>query len=431
MRLRLLHLTALGAGLMILASLGSCAEEDTDFHGPDPELVVRVAPSRLPVEGITVVVMDRATNLAVAGPKVTDVDGRCVFAGLPEGWYSLVAFGGAEYYIVSNEDGLSGGDKTSPAPPPAEILVGLRQIPGDLPRISGQVVDDATGAPLQAAFVSTSPFMNGYVGETTYKDDVTLADGRFTVSEIAMAQDPDSGRLLQVEPLLVTCAGYRPLSWTHHFGNGDNNLDITGVTIRLQPVQAQDTGVLTGRLLLEEAPASGVAVGLGGVATEKSAVGQPGYLAVTDAEGVFRFTGLPGGVYFVQPGFLPGDGFVYPDQPGNIGQPVTPDEETVTGDLLIMREVQLYYPPNGWDYFGPEWLEPFQWAAVPGATRYTVYLDRGIVGETETTSIGIPNDWTLNPGPHFWYVVAYNAQDQVIGASEVTGLFFIIEPANP
>jgi hypothetical protein len=429
--------------LLALVCLASCSEEDNEFSAADPEVVVRLAPGRDPLPGIKVVPMDPATNLPGASPRMSDEGGVCVFPDLPEGRYNLVAYGGSEYFVVSNAEELSGQaksapfggmdlpgvpEKTSPPPPPVEILMALRQVPGGLPRFSGQVVDGITGQPLEAAFVSTSPFLSGYAGRTTYQDDVTLPDGRFSVSEIMVAPNPDTGNLIQIEPLLVTCAGYRPLSWTHHFANGDQNLDVSGVTIQLQPVQSGDTGELSGRLLLEGEPVAGVVVGLGGSAATKSGVGQPGFTAMTDDAGVFHFTGLPGGVYFLHPAFRPLDGFTFPNQQGNFGRQVVPGQETLAGDLTLLHEIRLLYPPNGWDYFGAQWLEDFQWSAVPGATRYVAFLDRGVLGETDTTSIAIPEDWILNPGLHSWSVLAYSEGIGPIGAAEVTGIFFIVEP---
>ena len=428
--------------LAVLAAGGGCSEEKKAVPAP-PVVQVLAAPDRQPVPGIKVVVMDPETNLPVAGPVVSDQEGCCVFPGLPAGSFRIVVFGGAAYRVVDvppawnilagsggdDQAGLLAPENSDPPVAPVLVLVAQRQASGGLPRITGQVVDADTGSPLAGAFVSTSPFLGGYTGSTTVKDDVTLDDGAFSVSEIVFAQDPQSGNLVQIEPLLVARAGYRPLSWKYSPANGDDNTDISGVIIPLERATAQDTGILGGRLLLTGKPAVGVIVGLGSLGAQKSGVGQPGYSAVTDAAGRFRFTGLPAGRYLVHPGFGPHDGFRYPDQPGNVPRTVVPGQETDCGDLAVLHEVELAYPPNGWEYFGPQWVPPLAWTAVPGARRYAVYLDQGLLARVDTTSVPVPGDWEPAPGLHSWFVEALDDQDSTVGATEVGGYFFIVEPA--
>lgn len=429
--------------LVLLLALGACSDDDPESTMLGSQVVVGLAPSGQAAAGVKVVAMDPVTNLPAGMPQASGADGLCTFADVPEGVYRLVAFGGPGRFVVSCDEVLqvgakaggnalltpAGADKTSPALPAAKILMGRLAAPGGLPRFSGQVVDDETGEPLAAAFVSTSPFLSGYTGGTTYKDDVTLADGRFLVSEILVTTDQVSGNLRQVEPLLVTCAGYRPKRYVHDFPNGDQNLDISGVTIRLEKVQAQDTGYLSGRLLLLGQPAQGVLVGLGATTGDKSGVGLPGFTAVTDQDGRYVFTDLPRGVYFVHPGFRPGDGFLYLGQAGTVGQTVAPDQQTASPDLLVIHEIDLTYPPNGGVFIDTQTLGGFMWSAVPEALGYTVYLDRGLVGTTDETFIDFPEDMILTAGSHVWSVQAHIDPDLIIGATQTQGLFYIAETA--
>jgi len=427
---------------LLVYFLGACSSED-DPVTFIPRVEIYQVPENVPVAGVKVVVMDRQSLLPVAVPVLSDDQGYCQFPALPAGYYSLVAFGGAHFQVIdlpsgwsqdyqgngNQSAGLLAPDKTPPITSPPQIKVALYNQSGGLPRIQGQIVDAQTNQPLAAAFVSTSPFLSGYTGGTTVKDDVTLADGRFLVSDIAFFMDPDSGNLVQIEPLLVSCAGYLPRTWLYDPPNGDDNVDISGVVISLEAVADQPTGSLSGRLLLDEVPAAGVEVGLGGHTPDKSGVGQPGWLAVTDAEGLFHFPQLPEGVFFLHAGFRLNDGVVYPNQSGNVGRTVVANQETQTGDLVLLHEIDLYYPPNGWQYLGAQWLEPFQWNLVPGAVMYRVYLDRGLLGETTETTFPIPEELELTPGPHVWGIEAVNTESEIIGVSETHGTFYIIDPA--
>ena len=167
-------------------------------------------------------------------------------------------------------------------------------------------------------------------------------------------------------------------------------------------------------------------MGLGGIGADKSGVGQPGYIAWTGHDGVFRFSSLPAGTYFVHAGFLAHDGSVHINQAGNVAHTVVSGQETVIGDLILMHEVQLTYPPNGWEYLGPEWITELSWLAVPSAEQYAVYLDGSFLAETDTTMFDPPEDLPLDTGGHRWYILAYDVDGLVIGATEVPGIFYII-----
>lgn len=436
-RVRLLALVLM---LVIAVGMLGCSEDDPPPVAVDPWLVVASMPGGDPLPGIKVVIMDPVTNIPVAGPVVSDQDGRCTFPDLEGGPYQVVPFGGSDYRVVTVEpyrwdlqfwSTKSEGwlptrvDKMPPEPAGPLVQMEANIPPGGLPRIAGQVIDVNSGDPLAQAFVGTSPFPGGYAGLTWVQDDVTGADGTFQVSEILFGQDPVSGNLVQLQPLLIHRQGYRPLAWTYDPPNGDDNTDITGVTIPLEPIDSRQGGHLAGRLLRDGQPVAGVAIGVGSVGGAKSGVGLPGYTGWTDQEGSFLIEWLPEGVYFIQAGFLVGDGAVYPDQPGNIGRAVTAGQTTEVGDLYVLHEIALYVPATAGRYAQAQYIFPMRWSAVPGATRYVVTVDRGIIGESVTPELAMPEDFTLNNGAHVWSVQAFNDQDAWVGSPEVQGRFYI------
>jgi hypothetical protein len=320
-------------------------------------------------------------------------------------------------------------DKTPPAPPDVLPLVYLASptFPDSLPRFSGKVVDSATGQPLEAAFVGLNPYLTGYQGDTDAKDDVTDAAGRFSVSLIPLAMNPDIGNIIQLQPLLVVRHGYRPTYWRYQFRNGSQETDIKGVTISLEPARDTDTGVLHGRLVWGGEPVAGLPVGLALAGLgNKVGPGLTGYGAVTDDEGRYRIEGLPAGGYIVQPGYLVGDGAVFPIPPGFQAFVVRPDEETDAGDLSVLHEIRPIQPYEGaFLGFQPKILI---WTAVPGAEEYEVRLDRGVLARVEVSQFYIPQDMEIWPGLHTWEVGAFAKGDSLIGFSQVPFQFRIEEP---
>lgn len=437
---RLEKAAAWSLAVALLFVLVSCSDDEEDFIRHTPWVLVQEMTSGQGGAGVKVAVMDPATNLPVAGPVVSDAEGRCAFPGLKDGLYQLVVFGGADYRVLGLESPswrvnlggvgktpapLVAPSKTPPAPGPALVLVAAWIPQPGLPRIAGSVVDAATGDPLEQAFVSTSPFLSGYLGGTTFQDDMTTEDGQFSVSEIPFAQDPVSGNLVQVQPLLIHCAGYQPRAWVHEAPNGDYNTDISGVSIALTAIDEHTTGHLAGRLIMNGSPARNVVIGAGSVGLDKSAVGMPGAVAMSDDDGLFHISNLPEGSYFLQAGFLPGDGFLYPDQPGNVAHPVATGETTEVGDLLVLNEINLYSPALGGSYYNASVIFPMTWSEVSQATRYQVFVDGNFLGESTTNSLDGVDDFTLTPGLHIWGVTAFNAEDEILGAVEAPVTFRI------
>jgi hypothetical protein len=434
----------ISVSLLLMISLAGCEDDPGQPEALPARISVKLMPAGTALAGIKVVVMDPATNEIVAGPVVSDESGVCAFPGLAPDSYALLAFGGAEYEVGSlpagwNHAGTTARDRSNPlaaAKDPVEANPEVRMLvrtpPGGLPRIAGQVVDHDTGQPLDGAFLSTSPFLTGYQGQTYPADDVTGPDGRFLVHDIPFSQDPFSGNLIQVQPLYVNCQGYEPTAWTVDLPNGEDNLDIAGVTIALRGLDpGTATGSLSGRLVLQDEPVSGVLVGLGSVGgSEKGAAGQPGYTTFSDEEGVFLFVDLPAGEYLIHPAFLLHDGYALVNQAANVPYQVLPDQLTDAGGLVVLREVVMVSPAGALPV-GDDFDRVLTWHPVPGAVTYEVFLDRGFVGTTTETSIGVPAEWTLTQGWHIWYALALDDQEYTIGFPEDPALFFITAPDPP
>jgi hypothetical protein len=438
-------LLLLGAALLAgLLLLGACGD-DEELQGLDPWLTVSLAPGFQPLPGIKVVIMDGATNSVAAGPAISDAEGKCTFPGLEGGPYQVVPFAGSHHEVVSiapsswdlrywpsKSQGslISAPDKTPPAPSGPMIWMETLVTPGALPRIAGVVTDAGTGEPLEAAFISLYTAMGGYTGTTRFYDDVTLADGTFSVTEIPFAQDPENGHLVQIMPLLIHREGYRPRSWYHSAANGDDNLDISGVVIPLEPIDPGATGGIQGRLLLLGEPAAGVAVGISASAGGKSAVGQPGLATLTDQEGRFLLSGVPEGHFYLEPGFMVGDGVVSYFPAGHHPSLVLAEQITGAGDLFLLHEITLYTPAAAGWYLNTEVMFPMEWSAVPGAVRYQIMVDRGTIGESITHRLEQPEGFQLSAGIHFWSVVAFDDQDRQIGAVEKLGRFTLGDPES-
>ncbi|MCK9997245.1 MAG: hypothetical protein KAH56_13300, partial [Candidatus Krumholzibacteria bacterium] len=336
-----------------LALLAGCSDDDAIIIvvTPDQVRVLDEADGQ-PVAGIKVVMMDPQANVPVAGPVMSREDGNCPFDIEPSGSHRFLVFGGVDYRVHSLPDywyGTKG--KSAPSPPVTVAEIRVHKVaPDSLPRIAGLIVDASSGTPLGQVFVSLSSYLTGYQGNTSASDDVTVNDGLFSVSQIPFAMDSETGNLDQVNPLLFTRHGYRSIIWSYDPPNGSDNVDISGVTIAMTPIDSGDNGSISGRLMRDGLPAEGIAVGLGVVdlpVTEKAGAGLPGWAAVTDQDGRFTIGELPAGTFYLQPGFPLADGTFYPNQPGNIPRKVDPGQAVDVGDLIVLHEIEPRWPTHG------------------------------------------------------------------------------------
>ena len=414
-----------------LALLAGCSEENKIIIVVTPDQVrVMDEADRRPVAGIKVVMMDPQSNIPVAGPVMSREDGYCPFDVEPSGTHRFLVFGGVDYRVHSLPDYWYGfKEKTSPSPPVTLVVIQVRKVlPDSLPRIAGRIVDASSGNPLGQVFVSMSPYLTGYQGDTSASDDVTFNDGRFSVSQIPFAVDPESGNLLQINPLRFTRQGYRPVIWSYDSPNGSDNVDISGITISMTPIDSGDNGSISGRIMRDGLPAEGVTVGLGVVdlpVMEKAGAGMPGWSTVTDQDGRYTINGLPAGTYLLQPGYTLADGAFFPNQSGNVPRKVEPGQAVDAGDLIVLHEIEPQSPGHGgWQSIPPTYLD---WTDVPGAKSYEVHFDRGILPLTETSRIDLPESLVISPGLHVWSVFAVNDKSDLIGATQVQAVFRLLE----
>ena len=413
-----------------LAGLAGCSWDD--------EIIIVVTPDQVrvldeadgqPVAGIKVVMMDPHANVPVAGPVMSRADGYCPFDVEPSGAYRFLVFGGVDYRVHSLPDYWYGFKEKTSSPPVTLVGIQVRKVmPDSLPRIAGQIVDALSGNPLGQVFVSLSPYLTGYQGDTAASDDVTFNDGFFSVSQILFGMDSGTGNLFQINPLRFTRHGYRPVIWSYEPPHGSENLDISDVTITMMPVDSGDNGSISGRVMRDGLPVEGVAVGLGVVdlpVLEKAGAGLSGWAAVTDQDGRYTIGELPAGTYLLQPGFPLADGVFFPNQPGNVPRKVEPGQAVDAGDLIVLHEIEPQWPTHGWRLDIPP--TTLEWFAVPGATSYEVSFDRGILPSTETSWIELPESLEITPGLHVWSVFAVNSNSELIGATQIQSVFRLLE----
>jgi hypothetical protein len=408
----------------------------------DPVLVeVRDEATGRSVAGVKLVLMDAQANLPLAGPVASDETGpvaldpgRC--AGLPR----LAVFGGAVWVVLDQPDWRGGlqraggracaGPAAAIAPPSAPavvntVQVGRRRSPGRPPVFSGIVVDADTGKPLDLAFVSLSSWPVAYGGGASPSDDVTGADGRFTVREIPVAMLGDTGTGFQVLPLVVARAGYRTAFVVHDPPGGIDPTHTIELVVALAPVGAADTGALRGRVLRGGGPVAGLVVALAPFGV-KGAVGAAGLAASTGADGRFAFTGLPSGSYRVHPGFPVGDGAWYGGGPAVA---VAGGAEADAGDVPVLHEI-IALPPSPGRLAAGDTVATFAWAEVPGAARYGLFIDGELVAESTTASLTVALP-PLAPGLHAWEASAVDAAGRPAGAMQVRSWFRQEPPETP
>jgi hypothetical protein len=425
-------------------ALGAGCDGGEDGGRPtfNPLVVVADREDGTPQAGVKLVLMDAAANRPVRGPAVTDSTGWHLFRGVPAGRYAVLAFPDGDRAVHSTPgpfDLPRPGKDAAAAPagllapladhdPHISVHVFTHHRP-DLadprPSVAGRIVDAATGGTLAAAFVSVAADIGAYLDLYAAADDVSDAEGAFAAGQVGFEIEPASGWWVQTEPLIVTREGYAPRTWRAEPLPPDHPLVLTGVEIALTALAEEDTGVLTGSVLLDGVPAAGVPVGLACVGGEEGApgkgnVGVPDRVATSDDAGVFAFAGLPAGRYAVRPGFLPGDGFVGNLQPAG-GAAVEPPAATALDPIAVRREILPLQPFHGGLVAAP--LAALRWSAVAGADSYEVRLDRGILGTTADTEMPIPAGHHLAPGDHTWYVEAFTTGGAVVGLADRPFLF--------
>lgn len=395
------------------------------------------ADSGAPEANVKLVLMDAAANRPLGVPAVTGADGAAVLALPAAGRLQVLAFPGGGRGVFAPAPPVAPADsvarrrwgRASPETLRTRILTWRAPAFADrLPRISGRVVDASSGEPLAGAFLGLADRarLGAYAGETSVREDVTDAAGRFHVASIPFALDDQTGGIVQVLPLLVTRAGYAPAAWRHDPPAGDDNLDITGVEIALAPAGAG--GTLRGRVVFADRPVPDVAVGLAFGAPlppgAKSAL-VPEQSARTDRHGRFVIAGLAPGVYAVHPGYGAGDGWVATGV--GLNAVVTVGGETDAGDQPVCREIAPLRPRPGETL--ADTLPRLLWAAVAEADSYGVFLDGLYGGAVAVPAWTPPPEAALRPGAHDLEVVAFTRDLRLMGWTEGRVRFLVATSA--
>jgi len=398
---------------LLLGSLLLISCSDDPVQPPPPPLaavVVTELTTGEPLLGVKVVAMNATSNTVLGGPQLTDAAGRITFDFAPDQNTRYLVFGGLDWEIHHQSDWTTTETAT-------RIILRAATPHDGLPRIAGTVVDATTGAPLDRVFIGVSPQLIAYTGATDPGADVTGPDGTFLVQEIAFGTDPITGNLTQIDLLFVSRVGYRPRSWAYHHANGDNNLDITGTEITLTPIAAEDTGVLSGRVLLNGLPEGGVPVGLGGVSRAKSGFGIPGQVAQTDESGQFTFNNLATGFYVVHPGFGLRDGYFSLTQARPSSFAVTAGKTTEAGDQQILWEIVPALGDNATVSRETGSLL-LSWSPLAAAFVYQLSID----GEVAQTSFSNQLVWEIPAdmpaGWHSWRVLAETESHNLLGVMQ-------------
>jgi len=423
---------------LILAA--SLALAGCDGQAPPRPAFLRVeavdAESGAPEAGVKLVLMDAAANRPLGVPAATGANGAAVFALPVAGRLQVLAFPGGGRGVFAPAPPVAPADSAarrgwwsaSPETLRTRLLTWRAPAFADhLPRISGRVVDASSGEPLAGAFLGLADRarLGTYAGEVSVREDVTDADGRFHVAAIPFGLDDQTGRIVQVLPLLVTRAGYAPAAWRYDPPAGDDNLDIAGVEIALAPAAAG--GALSGRVVFADRPVPDVAVGLAFGAPlppgAKAAL-VPSQVARTDRNGRFAIGGLAPGVYAVQPGYGAGDGWVAMAVGLNVV--VSAGGETDAGDQPVCREITTLRPRPG--EVLADSLPRLSWTAVAEADSYGVFLDGRYLGAGVAPAWTPPPGSPLPPGPHELEIVAFTRDLRLLGWSEGRVRFLVATP---
>jgi len=465
--IRFLPAAAALAAAAFLMTTGGCGD---DAVGPEASsiLAVRVVDrdDGGPRAGVKAMLLDPAANLPAAPVAVTDSSGAVLWRDVPTGVYALLVIPGPNRELFSVPATVSPGSADiAPSPYVVLTMPARRQTGGS--SIAGAVFDAVTGQPLDSAIVgSRDDWLGAYPGWSPEKADITDSTGAFTVRGIAFTRSPLSDLLLQVEPLIVQRAGYRPLEW---FADSRriSGTDITGVELELEPIaDPQAAGVDTARgiegvVTYRGEPVGGLLVGLSywgdfepppgfdsgsdappaevsGPADPRSpavtgaGAGAPGRTAVTDDEGRYAFSDLKTGWYLVHAAYPVGDGFMMaqPLGPGYPANGINPlpvkviDEGIAAADTVpVFRAIRVLEPAPG--ATGVSNLPTVRWTSVPGAATYDLALDQLVIADISDTTVAVPADFPLSGGVWTVSIAAYDADGIPVGAVETASRFLV------
>jgi protocatechuate 3,4-dioxygenase beta subunit len=410
--------------LLVLPLLAlACSDNGTKPPPDEDDMLfgyIWTAADGTPVSGVDVVVADGDDYTIVAGPAVTNGDGRYSFGSLPPGRFYVLAFH-SEFVVfdrtassVTVEEGAS-------------KRIDMRMIPPDLwspgpYRIEGVVLDDATGEPLHGAFVSSflGAISHSFQGISLPWEAVTGEDGTFTL-DAGIATD-EEGNPVGLVPVGVSKEGYIP--FMSALIEIPDPPDSTA-EVALHLTAGESTGGIRGMVLYDSGPARDIEVGLDfynwpGPAPGEKAVPVLGKTAMTDTLGIYEFGGLAPGLYTVEPAFLPDDGYLA-DITSLLQVEVAEGKTAVLPDIHLAKALEPFLPEPGATI--DDATPTFRWEAFADSVEYRLWYSTGYVEERVFTvpeaEFTLPDTLAFSPGAHVrWGVRVYDAGRLAAGFEE-------------
>jgi hypothetical protein len=432
----------------LLVFIAACDEDD---DGPRETIFAGnlvLALDETPMAGLEVTLFEPETQVAVA-QDVSDSNGEFEFAGIPEGSYVPVvhANGYRPILMARPRWPIARGERVH-----VEIRMResarISQTPYSL---TGRVVDNVTREPIPNARIEMNFAGAGelaqvnwseYDGWSTTLEATSDADGMFFIQPCPLIEFSVSS-VRYIPGYRVTAPGYQSRRMDRNYEPESISSIVQGV--RLTP--GEDLGTIEGRVLDRFGqPLEGVPVSVewrrGDEALREfepvlnhgspDDILIPDGVARSDADGLYRVTGLPQGFYNVQAGIYPDDGWTGL----RVGGVEIPGfSATATADVVAYPVVRIVEPAEGAELDGTP--ARFSFEEYPEATKYEILVRRDFDGlsallpsQTGTLEINPDMGFFQQDGTYAWQVLARDASSTAIGLTDRAHAFRIVRPAD-
>jgi hypothetical protein len=399
-----------------------------------------------PVPGAAVVLVDPSSVATRSAPTRTDSKGQYeISERVAAGRYALFLY--ADSTIIFDRSGVYLTVEDGKTTTHDVRMVGSEFWGRSKPFVNGLVVDDSSGAAIPGAYVGVAfwgvqgvDVRGPFVGLTHPEFGITDAAGRFSVTN-SMAIDVD-GTSSGLLPIGVSKSGYEPTTLVGHGpdisglgsllplpeANSDSILNVTIRLHRLGPggIGPHGAGSLTGRVWMGSTGVAGVRVAASLIlssnpdtlsgANRCSPV--PDKTALTDAQGSFTIAGLAPGSYYLEPAFLPDDGYVH-NWTWFVGADsaytVLPNQTVDAGDYYVARALRPLTPAAGSEV--TDSTPAFSWTPMRTGPGYTLlwyriwfsdrFYERHSGEGLRNSSWVMPDSLALHHGDHIrWFAEA-------------------------
>ncbi len=230
--------------------------------------------------------MNVAVYRAATGQQIaygyTDSSGAYTFSGLASGSYRLQFYGGDGYIgqWYSNKEQFSTANDIVVTAPNITGGINVTMIKGGA--ISGTVVDELTGTPVQNTEVTTYDAVSGIYVNTTYTD----SSGNYSIAGLKSGNYKLKFQALTYQPQWFNGAAHQTAA-TAVSVNAPNTTPGTNAALSRG---ATITGTITDSV-------SGAAIANVYLYAVNVSTGEPFGSATTDSAGTYSITGLPSGTY--------------------------------------------------------------------------------------------------------------------------------------